>query len=32
MSNGTDLREGGGLDSSLEGAREIRVVEMVSGG
>ncbi len=30
--DGTDHRERGGLDSSLEGAREIRVVAMVSGG
>jgi sulfur-carrier protein len=30
--DGTDHRERGGMDSSLEGAREIRVVAMVSGG
>jgi molybdopterin converting factor small subunit len=30
--DGTDHRERAGLDSSLEGAREIRVVAMVSGG
>jgi hypothetical protein len=30
--DGTDHRERGGLDSSLEGAQEIRVVAMVSGG
>jgi sulfur-carrier protein len=30
--DGTDHRERGGLDSSVEGAREIRVVAMVSGG
>jgi molybdopterin synthase sulfur carrier subunit len=30
--DGTDHRERGGLDASLEGAREIRVVAMVSGG
>ena len=30
--DGTDHRERAGLDSSLAGAREIRVVAMVSGG
>jgi sulfur-carrier protein len=30
--DGTDVRERGGLESSLAGAREIRVVAMVSGG
>jgi molybdopterin converting factor small subunit len=30
--DGTDSRERGGLDCPLEGAREIRVVAMVSGG
>jgi hypothetical protein len=28
----TDVRERGGLDGSLAGARELRVVAMVSGG
>jgi sulfur-carrier protein len=30
--DGTDHRERGGLESSLEHAREIRIVAMVSGG
>jgi molybdopterin converting factor small subunit len=30
--DGTDHRERGGLESSLETAREIRIVAMVSGG
>jgi hypothetical protein len=30
--DGTDVRERGGLQGSLVGAREIRVVAMVSGG
>ena len=30
--DGTDVRDRGGLDGSLAGAREIRVVAMVSGG
>jgi molybdopterin synthase sulfur carrier subunit len=30
--DGTDHRERGGLDSPLAGAREIRIVAMVSGG
>jgi molybdopterin converting factor small subunit len=30
--DGTDMRERGGLICPLEGAREIRVVAMVSGG
>jgi molybdopterin converting factor small subunit len=30
--DGTDHRECGGMDSPLEGAREVRVVAMVSGG
>jgi sulfur-carrier protein len=30
--DGTDCRERGGLDCPLKGAREIRVVAMVSGG
>ena len=30
--DGTDVREHGGLTCPLEGAREIRVVAMVSGG
>jgi molybdopterin converting factor small subunit len=30
--DGTDARERGGLDSPLAGAREIRIVAMVSGG
>jgi molybdopterin converting factor small subunit len=30
--DGTDVRERGGLEAPLEGAREIRIVAMVSGG
>jgi molybdopterin converting factor small subunit len=30
--DGTDAREHGGLDGPLAGAREIRIVAMVSGG
>jgi molybdopterin converting factor small subunit len=30
--DGTDVREHGGLTCPLQGAREIRVVAMVSGG
>ena len=30
--DGTDVRERGGLQGSLAGAREVRVVAMVSGG
>jgi molybdopterin synthase sulfur carrier subunit len=30
--DGTDVRERGGLDGPLAGAREIRIVAMVSGG
>jgi molybdopterin converting factor small subunit len=30
--DGTDARERGGLDGTLAGAREIRIVAMVSGG
>jgi molybdopterin converting factor small subunit len=30
--DGTDHRDRGGLESSLENAREIRIVAMVSGG
>jgi sulfur-carrier protein len=30
--DGTDVRERGGLESPLAGAREIRIVAMVSGG
>jgi hypothetical protein len=30
--DGTDARDRGGLEAALEGAREIRVVAMVSGG